>query len=466
MLLVRSTIVVFLLFLQLTAMRASSIVTIWAHTGKGASVGTGFFTSKDGQILTCFHVIDGASWIEIFSDQVDHSTDIIIEAVAPDKDLAFLRIRNLKSSVKFLTLDESIPDSILDEELFMYGHAAGIKDQRFVARLTRKPFVLSQEIHDPTTSDRLMSADDVKLLTLQSDGFKGISGGPLVSGEDHVLGVVSGSLTIGGGIVWAIPAQYARVGEMDVINKPVTEVKSWKGLSKRPFLLTGTATKLRLLLPVSSGLTQSLDDYFRSVDELDNRVADFPALALQLKRDTHMMNLMVDNIPPDMLDRDVGTFDNPALQHMFETSVGDLTKVGSAMQEWDTTVMRLTQRMAQLGEEYDAFFSALPKTDHNRELEERCDRDIQAVADDLQKSLQEAGAAEIDKQIESSLSDFAALAFNVKKVRDIAKLAERLDSLSASLTSPEIITTLSVVVTYFRRAGRVVEALSYSEVGS
>lgn len=443
---------------------ASAIVTIWAYHSAGTSLGTGFFTSSDGQILTCYHVIDGASSLEIFNDQIGGTTDVIVEAIAPDRDLAFLRIRKLKKPISFLPLLNPIAPGVFNQELFMYGHAAGITDQRFVAHLTRKPYVRSGEIRDLTTNKPLMAMDDVQLLTLQSEGFKGISGGPVVTSAGDVIGVVSGSLSSGGSIVWAIPSMYARVELMDAVNKPLSEVRSWRDLSHRRFLLLGGAIKLRRLVPVSNTLSAAVDEYFRAVDDLDRKLADLPALALRAQGHARVFRMMLESLPAEQLQQDVNSLQNPVLQETFMELQSDMEEATTAQQDWYVTLYQVMQRGAQVDDEYRAFVATLPKTKANRALQEQCDADIEKVGEDFEKLLSESELAQSAGRFADQQKEAMAAAMNLKTGGDMLRLASMTENLLGSLTAPDTIRTMSSAVWFCRRLGRAVERLSYSEV--
>ncbi len=450
--------------LQVGLAQAGPVVTIWAYHSQGTSLGTGFFTSRDGQILTCYHVIDGATSIEVFNDQIGGTTDVIVEAIAPDRDLAFLRIRKLKKPVAFLTLLDPVAPGIFDEELFMYGHAAGITDQRFVARLTRKPFVRSSEVRDPTTNKPLMALDDVQLLTLQSEGFKGISGGPLVTSQGGVIGVVSGSISMGGSIIWAIPAKYARVELMDPVNKPLSEIKSWKNLSQRRFLLLGGANQLRRLVPVSNALSAAVDDYFRAVDDLDRELADIPVLGLRAQGHAQAFRLVLESLPAGRLEQDVNSLQDPILRETFMELENDVQEATAAQQAWYASLFHVMQRGAEVDEEYRAFIATLPKTQSNLTMEARCDAEIEKVGTDFDKFLTESGFTDFAEKFAGQQKDMMNAAMNLKTGQDMLRLVTMTETLLASLSAPETVRAMGVAVSYCRRLGRAVEALSYLEV--
>jgi S1-C subfamily serine protease len=71
--------------------------------GEGVSVtkdtlGTGFFISPDGAVLTCYHVIVDARDIDVVVDGVHHR-NVLVTGIAPDDDLAELQVSHLANRV-------------------------------------------------------------------------------------------------------------------------------------------------------------------------------------------------------------------------------------------------------------------------------------------------------------------------------------------------------------------------------
>src|SRR5438132_11210088 len=72
-----------------------ALVTIHGTLAQGSSLGAGFYITKDGFIVTCYHVVQGARNIEVVDSQNNRfssrSGQVAVEVLAPDYDLAILR---------------------------------------------------------------------------------------------------------------------------------------------------------------------------------------------------------------------------------------------------------------------------------------------------------------------------------------------------------------------------------------
>ena len=97
---------------QIYSTYGKSVVSVNVKTSNGEGAGTGFFISDDGYILTCHHVIDGATAISIVTQD---STSYEAEVVGSDSDLdtAVLKVKNAGKKTTFPAVvlgDSSLPD--------------------------------------------------------------------------------------------------------------------------------------------------------------------------------------------------------------------------------------------------------------------------------------------------------------------------------------------------------------------
>ncbi len=193
---------------------------------------------------------------------------IEIVAIAPNHDLALVKINNLSGPTPYLHLKSTPLHGKLSDKLTVYGSASTFTDiQKLSGDLTADGYVLSAAIRDPQNGNRLFRPDDMKLITLQMPIYKGMSGGPVILNED-VVGVLSGSFNPGNSLGWAIPSIYAARDQMLPVNVnvPLTKRYTWP-----PLLLMLDESHLDMLrrsFSLSAGLSLSLDAYLRSVDDL------------------------------------------------------------------------------------------------------------------------------------------------------------------------------------------------------
>jgi len=172
---------------DITARATPAIVTVRA----GDSLGTGFVVRADGWIATNFHVVQGATEMEVvFSN---HKQFPVVEIMNASRlhDLVILRIdaRNLP----VLPVGDSNAVRPGDSVLAI-GHPLGLED---------------------TVSNGLVSAvrhvqDDLDVLQVSAPIAPGSSGGPLLNDRGEVIGVATAFLKSGQNLNFGLPAKYVK----------------------------------------------------------------------------------------------------------------------------------------------------------------------------------------------------------------------------------------------------------------
>ena len=173
--------------------------------------GTGFVWDEAGHVVTNFHVISGAasrnSRIRVMlADQTTHSAKVI--GVAPDNDLAVLRIDNSAANLEALPLGSS-SDLEVGQKVLAIGN----------------PFGLDQTLTTGVISGlgREIAADSGRAISdvIQTDAAinPGNSGGPLLDSAGRLIGVNTAIYSPSGayaGIGFAIP--------VDTVNRVVPQL--------------------------------------------------------------------------------------------------------------------------------------------------------------------------------------------------------------------------------------------------
>jgi hypothetical protein len=444
-----------------TAVAADSpkqaLVTLWITTGDGRQpdLGAGVFTSPDGQVLTCYHVIEGARRIEVFNQQINQSSDVVIEAVAPQYDLALLRVRNLKEKVRHLTLIYDPPLLVLQERLSILGHPAGLTDQDLWAHITKRPYTLSQEFRDPDTHQRIMAVDNVRLFSLQTVGFRGLSGGALLSSKG-VVGIVSGSLTTGGTIAWAIPVGYARQEHMDVVGRRPEDISDWNALSTKPFLLGDINKALRLRIPLSPSLATAMQRYFVAVDQLNETQQKIPAFAFQAKQDVVMLKKFVDVLPPSRQKQKIRKQNNIAIAALAEQFGATAKAVSDFQREWVARLFAIVAAGAAVEEDVTAFFAQLPDEPSTHRLRAEFDQALEKISKEtLAIAAQQQVKAPNEAELFSKIVDME----NWTPL-DLRSFAEQIEDLLDLMSDPQMVVTFEALVRGMRDLGKVVQRLS------
>jgi len=163
------------------------------------ALGSGFVVDKDGHIVTNYHVVQGASSVEVsFSNQDTVKAAII--GTDPSTDLAVLKVDAPAKALTPLTLADS--DAVqVGDPVVAIGNPFGL-ERTVTAGIVS---ALQREVRSPNnyTIDHVIQTD----APINS----GNSGGPLIDAQGRVIGVNSQIETAGGGggnvgIGFAVPA--------------------------------------------------------------------------------------------------------------------------------------------------------------------------------------------------------------------------------------------------------------------
>ncbi len=158
--------------------------------------GTGFVWDSSGLIVTNFHVIAGAHRLLVtLDDQRDYEAQVV--GVAPEKDLAVLRIENPPDNLRSLPLGDSSELSV-GRKVLAIGNPFGLDTTLTTGVIS----ALGREI--PAPSNRTIRG------VIQTDAAinPGNSGGPLLNSLGQLVGVNTAIYSPSGasaGIGFAIP---------------------------------------------------------------------------------------------------------------------------------------------------------------------------------------------------------------------------------------------------------------------
>jgi S1-C subfamily serine protease len=155
-------------------------------------VGTGVVIVEDGTILTNIHVVQGAKKIGIvFADGSLSEADII--AVQPEDDLAVLRAKVVPDDLFPATMRSTLGLKPGDHVVAV-GYPFGIGPSATAGVVSG----LKREYHSPDGDRKLRN-----LIQFDAAANPGNSGGPLVTAEGELIGIVTGILNPTGQRVWA-----------------------------------------------------------------------------------------------------------------------------------------------------------------------------------------------------------------------------------------------------------------------
>lgn len=167
-----------------------SIVSIKAITKDGSvSIGTAFLAFKDGCAVTALHVIDGAIAVTAkFSDGLEFECTGIIDSDKA-RDLALIKIRS--ADRPFLTFEST--DQPVGSRLFTIGCPRGLE------------FSITEGI-----LSQIRISNNVKVLQYTAETNPGSSGGPVLTTDSKVIGIVSYKLRDSVGLNFAISSTHAK----------------------------------------------------------------------------------------------------------------------------------------------------------------------------------------------------------------------------------------------------------------
>jgi hypothetical protein len=174
--------------------------------GEDIGVGSGVVVVETGLILTNLHVVAGADSIKVvFADGLD--SDAVVVKAQPEQDLAVLQARTLPDDLVPATLKSTAdvrPGDVVVAAGFPFGIGPSVTSG-VVSGLKR-------EFRSPEGQRQLTN-----LIQFDAAANPGSSGGPLVTPEGEVIGIVTAVLNpteqrVFVGIGFAVPIESAAAG--------------------------------------------------------------------------------------------------------------------------------------------------------------------------------------------------------------------------------------------------------------
>ena len=200
---------------------SATSTNIFGQQTQTASSGSGFIITEDGYVVTNYHVISGASSVQVTLYNGD-TYDATVIGGDSDYDVAVLKIE--ASGLQPVTLGESADVNVGDTVLAI-GNPLG--------ELT---FSMSQGI--VSCCDRAINVDGTPFNMLQVDASinPGNSGGPLVNLYGEVVGIVSAkyssySSTTVEGLGFAIPISDVRSIITDIMENGAVTDKAYMAIT-------------------------------------------------------------------------------------------------------------------------------------------------------------------------------------------------------------------------------------------
>ena len=167
------------------------------------SLGTGVVIKEDGTILTNLHVVWGAKRVRVtFAN--GHESDAVVVGTQPENDLAVLKANSLPDDLEPATM-RSTGDLAPGDQVIAVGHPFGIGPSVSAGVISG----LGREFRAPEGQNALTN-----LIQFDAAANPGNSGGPLVTMDGFVVGIVTAILNPNEqrtfvGIGFAVPIESA-----------------------------------------------------------------------------------------------------------------------------------------------------------------------------------------------------------------------------------------------------------------
>ena len=229
------------------------VVSIQVYSEFGAGIGSGFVIDKDGHIVTNYHVVEGASEVEVhFSSGLKVFGQVI--GVDLDSDLAVIEVDVDEDDLSPLTIGDS-DQLVVGQSVVAIGNPYGLTGTMTTGIISARGRTLDSIRQ--TESGTFFSAGDL----IQTDAAinPGNSGGPLLNLNGEVVGInraiqTDGSTSLSGvsntGIGFAVSSNILRVVLPSLISGG-DYAYPYLGLSALPSL---TLTQAEFLdLPQATG---------------------------------------------------------------------------------------------------------------------------------------------------------------------------------------------------------------------
>ena len=202
------------------------------------SLGSGIMISKDGEILTNYHVVRNADVIKVkLADQTEHEARLI--GKDGRTDLALIKVRKTTGSLPFAKLGLSSQLDVGDWVMAI-GNPFGLEHTVTAGIVSAKGRVIGAGPYD-------------NFIQTDASINPGNSGGPLINAAGEVVGVNSAIFSQSGGNVgigFAIPIDLARK-VVEQLRKNGRVVRGWLGVR---------AQDMPAAMAASLGLTRNAGD--------------------------------------------------------------------------------------------------------------------------------------------------------------------------------------------------------------
>jgi serine protease Do len=193
-----------------TVVSKVQVQSLFADSGESEGIGTGFFISEDGLLITNEHVIGGANDVNKLSIVTSSNKTYEVTSMAKDpaQDIAILKVNVGSEKVPFLKFSNTDSPIKIGMDVIAIGNPLGVNPGSVTKGIVSG---LNRNIRAGDASGSCVTAESCKDYegVLQTDAAinGGNSGGPLLSLNGEVIGVNSATTIGANSISYSIPFQ-------------------------------------------------------------------------------------------------------------------------------------------------------------------------------------------------------------------------------------------------------------------
>jgi len=182
--------------------------TIFGQSSVQTSSGSGVVISAEGYVLTCNHVVDGATEVEVVMNSDKRYAATLVGSDAAS-DLAVLKIKPEGEPLVFVEQGCS-EDLVLGEQVVAIGNPLGTLGGTVTTGIVS------------ATEREIRMSDGTTMTLIQTDAAinSGNSGGGLFNLDGQLIGIVNAKYSASGveGLAFAIPIDSAYTVQLDLIK--------------------------------------------------------------------------------------------------------------------------------------------------------------------------------------------------------------------------------------------------------
>ena len=204
---------------SVVSINVSTTTNVFGRTTESAASGSGFFITKDGYILTNYHVIEGASTVKVTA--YDGTTyDAAVIGGDEDYDIAVIKVEGTNFQPVVIGKSGSVQ---IGETVAAVGNPLGELE-------------FTSTFGHVSALDRLITTEEggsaINMFQIDAAVNSGNSGGPVYNTRGEVIGIVTAKYSSSGveGLGFAIPINDAASIANDLITKGYVTGKAHMGV--------------------------------------------------------------------------------------------------------------------------------------------------------------------------------------------------------------------------------------------